>query len=91
MASNGNYPKRNGFSDPQADQLVQQGAVTQDPAKRAAIYRQLTKLVYDDVPGIYAAQATQFVVMRTWVRGWYYNAILPSLANVGFDFYTMSK
>ena len=43
------------------------------------------------MPGIYAAQATQFVVMRTWVHGWYYNAILPPLANVGFDFYTMSK
>ena len=91
MATNGNYPKRNSFSDPKADQLIQQGAVAQDPAKRVEIYRQLTKMVYDEVPGVYEAQATQFVVMRSWLHGWYYNAILPPLANVGFDFYTMSK
>jgi len=91
MATNGSYPKRNGFSDPRADQLVQQGAATADPAKRAQIYHELTRLVYEDVPGVYEAQATQFVVMRSWVHGWYYNAILPPLGNVGFDFYTMSK
>ena len=91
LASNGDYPKRNGFSDPRADQLVKQGAETADPAKRAQIYRELTKIAYDDVPGIYEAQATQFVVMRSWVHGWYYNAILPPLANVGFDFYTITK
>jgi len=91
LASNGDYPKRNGFSDPRADQLVRQGAQTSDPAARARIYRQLTQLAYEDVPGIYEAQATQFVVMRSWVHGWYYNAILPPLANTGMDFYTMSK
>ena len=91
LATNGDYPKRNGFSDPRADQMVRQGAETADPAKRTQIYRDLTKLAYEDVPGIFEAQPTQFVVMRSWVHGWYYNAILPPLANVGFDFYTMSK
>ncbi len=57
-----------------------------DPARRKAIYRQLTKIAYDDVPGIFAAQPTAFFVMRSWVHGWYYNAILP-----GVDYYPLYK
>ncbi len=91
LASNGQYPKQNGFSDPHVDQLVKQAAQVADPAKRAEIYHELTKFAYDNVLAIYAAQPTNFVVMRSWVHGWYYNAVLPPLANVGFDFYTMSK
>jgi len=85
LGSNGSYPKRNGFKDPQADRLLQEGAVTSDPAKRAAIYRQLTKIAYDDVPSIYVAQPTAFAVMRSWVHGWYYNAVITQ------DYYPLSK
>ncbi len=76
MASNGSYPKRDGFSDPAADQLVAEAAAMSDPAKRAAIYQQLSKLSYTDAPSIYIAQPTGFAVMRTWVRGWYYNPVI---------------
>jgi hypothetical protein len=48
-------------------------------------------MTYEDAPAIFEAQPTAFVVMRSWVRGWYYNAVLPPLANVGFDFYSMRK
>ena len=79
LASTGFFPKRNSYNNPEADALVQEGAVTTDPAKRAATYRCLTKIVYDDVPQIYTVQPTGFAVMRSWVHGWYYNAILPGL------------
>ncbi len=91
LASNGAYPRRNGYKDPHVDQLVQEGSVTADPLRRATVYRQLTRMAYQDAPAIFEAQPTAFVVMRTWVRGWYYNAVLPPIANVGFDFYTMRK
>ena len=91
LASNGAYPRRNGYRDPQVDQLVQEGSITADPLRRAAVYRKLTRMAYQDAPAIFEAQPTAFVVMRTWVRGWYYNAVLPPIANVGFDFYTMRK
>jgi peptide/nickel transport system substrate-binding protein len=91
LASTGNYPARNSFSDPRVDQLVKDGATTTDPVKRAGIYKQLTKLAYEDVPGIYEAQPTLFVAMRSWVHGWYYNAIIPSIVDVGIDCYSIFK
>ena len=54
-------------------------------AARRAIYQQLTKLAYTDAPGIYVAQPTGFPVMRSWVRGWYYNAVITQ------DYYPLSK
>jgi peptide/nickel transport system substrate-binding protein len=91
LASDGSYPKRNGFADPRLDQLVQEGITTADPVRRADVYRRLTRMTYEDAPAIFEAQPTAFVVMRSWVHGWYYNAVLPPLANVGFDFYSMRK
>ena len=86
LGSNGDYPKRNSYSSPQADALLKQAAEATDPAKRVAIYKQLTKIAYNDVPGIYVAQPVGFTVMRTWVHGWYYNAVLG-----GIDYYPLSK
>jgi len=85
LASTGDYPKRDSFSDPEADRLVRQGAEASDPAVRRAIYQQLTRLAYTDAPAIYAAQPTGFQVMRSWVRGWYYNAVLTQ------DYYPLAK
>jgi peptide/nickel transport system substrate-binding protein len=92
LSSNGDYPKRSGYSNPEADRLIQKAAATADPGKRTAIYRQLTKIAYDDVPGIYPAQPTAFMVMRSWVHGWYFNPILPAPGqNAGENFYTLYK
>lgn len=86
LASNGDYPKRNSYSNPQADLLVKQAAEQTDAAKRAALYKQLTKIAYTDVPSLYVAQPVAFFVMRSWVHGWYYNAVLG-----GVDYYPISK
>ena len=86
LGSNGDYAKRGGYSNPQADALVKQGAETADPQRRTAIYRQLTRIAYSDVPQLYVAQPVGFFVMRSWVRGWYYNAVYGAL-----DYYPLSK
>lgn len=85
LASTGVYPKRTGYQNPEADRLVQEAAATSDPVKRAELYRQLTKIAYNDVPAIYAAQETTFRVMRSWIHGWYYNEVFP------LDYYPLSK
>lgn len=90
LGSAGNYPQRNSFRDPQADALIRQAAETTNPDKRAAMYRQLTRIAYDDVPGIYAAQPVGFFVMRSWVHGWYYNAVLGGGTNC-IDYYPITK
>jgi peptide/nickel transport system substrate-binding protein len=85
LASNGQYPKQDSFSDPEADRLVQQGATESNPAERRAIYKKLQKLAYTDEPDIFVAQPTGFQVMRSWVRGWYYNAVIIQ------DYYPLAK
>ncbi|HLW59805.1 MAG TPA: ABC transporter substrate-binding protein [bacterium] len=85
MDSRGTYPPENSYSNPEADKLVKEGAEATDPAKRKAIYEQLTKVSSNDVPYIYEAQPTGFAVMRSWVRGWYYNAVIIQ------DYYPLFK
>jgi peptide/nickel transport system substrate-binding protein len=86
LSSKGDYPQRNSYNNPEADKLVQEGAATADPAKRKEIYKKLTQIAYNDVPGIYAAQPTAFKVMRSWVHGWYWNTVYG-----GEDYYPLSK
>lgn len=85
LGSNGDYPKRNSYKNPEADRLLQQGVATVDLAKRCAIYRQLTKIAYQDIPSLYVAQPVGFAVMRSWVRGWYYNPVIVQ------DYYQLYK
>jgi len=92
LASNGDDPKRIGYSNPEVDRLIKEASSTVDPAKRATLYKQITKLAYDDVPIIFAAQPTAFMVMRSWVHGWYFNPILPAPGqNAGEEFYALFK
>jgi peptide/nickel transport system substrate-binding protein len=86
LGSSGTYPKQNSFKNPQADALIKQGAESADPAQRVAIYRQLTKIAYNDVPEVYTVQPTTFKVMRSWVHGYYYNEIYG-----GEDYYPLFK
>ena len=86
LSSQGNFPKPNAYNNPDADRLVKEAAAATDPAKRKDIYRKLSQIAYNDVPGIYAAQGEAFAVMRSWVRGWYYNTIYG-----GVDYYPLSK
>ncbi len=86
LSSKGNYPTNNSYRNADADRLVQEAAGTADPAKRKDIYKKLTQIAYNDVPGIYAAQPTAFKVMRSWVKGWYWNTVYG-----GEDYYTLSK
>jgi peptide/nickel transport system substrate-binding protein len=86
LSSKGDYPQRNSYRNADADRLVQEASATADPAKRKEIYKKLTQIAYNDVPGIYAAQPTAFKVMRSWVKGWYWNTVYG-----GEDYYTLSK
>lgn len=81
------YPNRVGYSNKTLDAMIDQAAATLDPTARAQLYQNIT---YDssmyDVPYLWLDQATNFHVERTWVHGWFYNAMLS-----GIYFYTLSK
>lgn len=81
------YPNRVGYSNTTLDALIDQAAATLDQNTRAQMYQTITydSSVYD-VPYLWTAQATSFHVERTWVHGWFYNAMLS-----GIYFYGISK
>jgi len=86
LASDGYFPARGGYRNPQADALIAQAVGTADPAKRKVLYKQISMIAYNDLPYLFLVQPTSFVAMRSWVHGWYYNAIFP-----GQYYYTMYK
>ena len=86
LASNGYFPARGGYHNPQADTLIEQAVGTADVAKRKALYKQISMIAYNDLPYLFLVQPTSFVAMRSWVHGWYYNPIFP-----GQYYYTLYK
>ncbi|WP_456400244.1 ABC transporter substrate-binding protein [Mesoaciditoga sp.] len=68
------------------DALINESMKTTDPAKRAKIYEELNQKAYDIGYAIWTAQPLGHVVMRSDLKGWYYNAMRP-----GIDFYSLYK
>ena len=58
-----------GFSDAKIDALIDAGRSEQDQAKRAAIYKQLQELSYDEAPWVYIANWKQNAVSSARVKG----------------------
>ena len=74
------------FAEKNVDPLVDKAIKSTDPAERARLYKQLVKIAHDYAISLYLYQPIGHHVERTWVKGWYYNAIRP-----GADFYPLSK
>ncbi len=73
------------YNNPEVDKLIVQARSESDPAKRRAIYYRLQEIAYNDIPTLYL-DPLALEVMRSWVRGWYYNP-----AFFGDYLYPMSK
>src|SRR5207247_10594942 len=73
MHSTGSFAKAQGYKNPEADRLIEQAARETDPKKREQLYFRLQEIAYQDVPTIYLIYRAGFVVMRSWVKGWYHN------------------
>jgi peptide/nickel transport system substrate-binding protein len=76
MHSTGAYASAQGYKNPEADRLIEQGRRETNQAKRRAIYARLQEIAQTDVMSIWV-DPTDFRVMRTWVRGWYRNPAFP--------------
>lgn len=86
LSSNGYFPVRGGYRNPEADRLVEEAVSTTNPATRRALYRRLSLIAYSDLPYLFLVQPVTYYTLRSWVHGWYYNPIFP-----GQYFYTLSK
>ena len=68
------------------DPLISASMKTTNPQKRAAIFEKLNRLSYQNALFIWTDQPYVVHVQRSWIKGWYYNAMRP-----GIDFYSLSK
>jgi peptide/nickel transport system substrate-binding protein len=73
-----------GYSNPQADKLIDEAAAETDMAKRKALYLQLKKIIWDDVPLLFVHYETLNYLMRKNVVGSTINPTLElRMQNVG--------
>ncbi len=84
MSSQGTYSEYLGIGT-RYDKLIQAGITTLNKAKRQEIYNKLQKLAYDDAIAIFLDQPLGRHYERTWVGGYYYNALHP------LDLYALYK
>ena len=74
-----------GYSNPEADDLIDQARVETDEATRSQLYTQIRQIVFDDSPIIYAHFETINYLMRPDVTGSTVNATLElRMQDVGF-------
>jgi len=86
LHSKGTFPFVQKYANPEMDKLVEQAKSEPDPKKREALYFKLVDMAYKDVPQLYLVSPVVFTVLRSWVKGYYYNPVHP-----GTYFYPISK
>ena len=65
-----------GYSNPKADKLINQAAAETNMAKRKALYLQLKKIIWEDVPVLFTHYETLNYLMRKQITG---STINPTL------------
>jgi peptide/nickel transport system substrate-binding protein len=59
-----------GYSNPEADKLMEDGRLVADPAERKAIYEKLTKILLNDEPIVYLYHRTLLFAHTTRLEGY---------------------
>lgn len=77
MHSEGAFSAWQHYSNPTVDNLISSGIVETDPAERRAIYYELQRIYYEDVPSLPTIQALGRHYEQDWVQGYFYNPIIP--------------
>src|SRR6201995_533888 len=59
-----------GYSNPEADKLMEEARLTADPAQRKAIYEKMTKIILNDEPIIYIYHRTLLIAHTKKLEGY---------------------
>lgn len=73
MHSQGHWAMYGSYSNPEADRLVEQGAVEVDPDRRREIYHRLQDLWLEDAVGIILYQRVDNHYFKDWVQGFVFH------------------
>lgn len=82
----GRYPSAQGFADAALDSLVEKAVREVDPQRRAALYSDIAKRAYEEVPSLLTVHPAGVFAMREDVKGFVDNAVL-----MGVDFYPLNR
>jgi ABC-type transport system substrate-binding protein len=75
------------YSNPRVTELFQKAPYMLDAKERAAMYKEITSIMYEDAPYAWLGQFAGYYVYRSNVHGIYNNIILSS--GVGLDYSTI--
>lgn len=75
------------YSNPRVTELYQKAPYLTDANERAAMYKEITQIMYDEAPYAWLGQFKGYYVYRSNVHGVYNNVILSS--GVGLDYSTI--
>ena len=75
----------------QLDDLINKAVASTDQAQRTQMYSQLQNLAYENALDLFGVQPLCRDYNQAWVHGWYYNPIVPVMANIGIYLYGLSK
>jgi peptide/nickel transport system substrate-binding protein len=59
-----------GYSNPEADKLMEDARLISDPAQRKAIYEKLTKIIFNDEPLIYIYHRSTLIALSKKLEGY---------------------
>ncbi len=74
------------YSNEQVDALLEQAAVEEDPGKRAELYQEAERLIFDDWVAVPLRHSTRSVLVRPYVKGYELTPIgIPQLHNISIE------
>ena len=79
MYSDGEFAKRQVYSNAMIDNLMRAGIGTTNETVRRQVYYEIQMVYHDDCPSVPLYQPIGRRFERDWVRGWYYNPALWSM------------
>jgi peptide/nickel transport system substrate-binding protein len=80
----------NGYSNPEADRLVEVAAAASDPQERARLYSRLQDIAADDVVFVVISEGGYTRAQRSWIKGYRFLSIFPSSPWSSY-YYDLSK
>ncbi len=69
------------YSNPEVDELIEQGIAATDQAERARIYQEIQAILLQDLPWVNLFVANQFEAMKDYVQGYVH---MPTGSNIAF-------
>ncbi len=84
--SQGRYPSAQDFRDPRLDAEIEASAREVDERSRLERYRRIQRMGFEAAPHILTVHPTGVYAMRSWVKGFYDNAVF-----MGIYYHPLSK